>query len=232
MARCMECRRIRSSSRYTQLSKRVVAEEPICWLQLDGCTHRSTSMDHVVPLHTDHSQGLVRSNCRGACHNCNTWRARRSLRQTAILRTRKRPTISRRPGPRPALRPALRWFGATIRQQTKHRATQPYWRTPNQVQHNRFGYNHTYPTRVWPAIQLSVQRYDLSVQRCDNEHRSAKHSLRETKQSLRSNRNRYLVTKHPLRAILAISTRMGSISAKMSSCGPIPCGGMKRANYA
>lgn len=85
----------------------------MCWLRLDGCTHRSTTMDHMVPLHVDHTQALVRSNCRGACHSCNSWRARRSLRQTAILRTRKRPTstVGKHVKPSTSVKPALRFFG-------------------------------------------------------------------------------------------------------------------------
>jgi hypothetical protein len=31
------------------LRKRVIAEEPCCWLRLPGCTIKSDTADHVIP---------------------------------------------------------------------------------------------------------------------------------------------------------------------------------------
>lgn len=66
--------RIRSTSAWQRLAKQVCAEEPVCWLRLDGCTIRSTTGDHVIPAGARPDLALVRSNVRGACRPCNSKR--------------------------------------------------------------------------------------------------------------------------------------------------------------
>ena len=65
---------LRWTRQWRRLAKRVCEEEPICWLQLAGCTNRSTTGDHVIPMASRPDLGLVRSNIRGACRPCNTKR--------------------------------------------------------------------------------------------------------------------------------------------------------------
>lgn len=54
---------------WRKLSRRVRAEEPVCWA--DGCGEPSTSTDHIVPVLEAPELRLVRSNCRGACSKHN-----------------------------------------------------------------------------------------------------------------------------------------------------------------
>lgn len=74
MAAPNDWRRIRWTQAWRRLAKRVCAEEPICWLRLEGCTVRSTTGDHVIPLASRPDLALVRSNVHGACRPCNTKR--------------------------------------------------------------------------------------------------------------------------------------------------------------
>lgn len=65
---------IRSTRAWQLLAKKVITEEPICWLQLDGCTIRSTAGDHIIPASARPDLALVRTNVRGACSSCNNKR--------------------------------------------------------------------------------------------------------------------------------------------------------------
>jgi 5-methylcytosine-specific restriction endonuclease McrA len=60
-----------STREWRRLRARVVAEEPICWLRLPGCTVRSTTADHIIPISVRPDLRMVRSNLRGACSHCN-----------------------------------------------------------------------------------------------------------------------------------------------------------------
>lgn len=61
----------RDTQAWKRLRRRVVAEEPVCWLKLPGCTTGSTVADHVQPVATHPELALMRSNLRGACASCN-----------------------------------------------------------------------------------------------------------------------------------------------------------------
>ncbi|WP_067428322.1 HNH endonuclease [Nocardioides jensenii] len=61
----------RSTQAWRKLAKRVAIEEPTCWLRFEGCTIRSTTGDHVIPVTVRPDLALVRSNVRGACPGCN-----------------------------------------------------------------------------------------------------------------------------------------------------------------
>jgi len=67
-------RRIRWTRAWKLLSAQVCDEEPTCWLQLTGCTGRSTTGDHVIPVAARPDLAMVRSNVRGACRHCNSKR--------------------------------------------------------------------------------------------------------------------------------------------------------------
>jgi len=69
-----EAQRIRWTQEWRRLAKQVCAEQPICWLRLTGCTIRSTTGDHVIPISARPDLALVRSNVRGACRHCNNKR--------------------------------------------------------------------------------------------------------------------------------------------------------------
>jgi len=75
-----------STRAWRRLALQVVAEEPVCWLRLPGCTSRSTSADHIIPVSTRPDLALVRSNCRGACKSCNTRRHTTPVEQLGHLR--------------------------------------------------------------------------------------------------------------------------------------------------
>lgn len=61
----------RSTQAWRVLAKQVAREEPVCWLQFEGCTTRSTTGDHVIPVVDRPDLALVRSNVHGACAECN-----------------------------------------------------------------------------------------------------------------------------------------------------------------
>jgi 5-methylcytosine-specific restriction endonuclease McrA len=71
------------------LARQVVRAEPICWLQLPGCTVRSTTADHIIPVSQRPDLMLVRANCRGACRHCNTQRHSLPVSQLPALRGRQ-----------------------------------------------------------------------------------------------------------------------------------------------
>jgi 5-methylcytosine-specific restriction endonuclease McrA len=71
------------------LALRVVREEPVCWLRLPGCTIRSTTADHIIPVSQRPDLLLVRANCRGACRSCNTARHSLPVSQLPALRGRQ-----------------------------------------------------------------------------------------------------------------------------------------------
>lgn len=65
----------RSTQAWRKLAKQVAREEPVCWLQLPGCTGLSTTGDHVIAVVDRPDLALVRSNARGACSSCNNRRS-------------------------------------------------------------------------------------------------------------------------------------------------------------
>lgn len=69
----------RGTMEWRRLRDQVVAEEPVCWLRLDGCTYWSTTGDHIVPVVERPELALVRSNVRGACLPCNRRRRNRPV---------------------------------------------------------------------------------------------------------------------------------------------------------
>jgi 5-methylcytosine-specific restriction endonuclease McrA len=72
------------------LRDRVVREEPLCWLKLDGCTRLSTTADHVIPRAVRPDLTMDRKNLRGACASCNYRRGARSVEQMRASQQRKR----------------------------------------------------------------------------------------------------------------------------------------------
>jgi 5-methylcytosine-specific restriction protein A len=69
---------------WTDLRARVLREEPVC--AEEGCSERSTSVDHIVPL-SEGGAPYDRSNLRGMCYPHHR---RRSSRQGAETRKRNR----------------------------------------------------------------------------------------------------------------------------------------------
>lgn len=67
----------RRTRAWRKLRDQVVAEEPDCQLRLDGCTHTSTTADHVVPFADRPDLAMDRANLRGSCDHCNKSRGRR-----------------------------------------------------------------------------------------------------------------------------------------------------------
>ena len=61
----------RHTRAWRTLRDRVVVEEPLCQLQLPGCTRLSTTADHKVPVVDAPELALERTNLQGACRPCN-----------------------------------------------------------------------------------------------------------------------------------------------------------------
>jgi hypothetical protein len=76
----------RSTRAWRALVARVVAEEPACWLRLEGCTGASTTGDHVLTVADRPDLALVRANVHGACGPCNHRRG--SLQVSALAADR------------------------------------------------------------------------------------------------------------------------------------------------
>lgn len=66
----------RSTRAWRALRDRVVREEPTCTLRLPGCTHATTTADHIVPVIDRPDLAMVRTNLRGSCTACNLARGR------------------------------------------------------------------------------------------------------------------------------------------------------------
>ncbi len=70
-------RKRRGGTRASQrLRRQVLAEEPLCWLRLEGCTIVATQVDHIIAVSDAPHLEFCRANCRGACRNCNQRRGR------------------------------------------------------------------------------------------------------------------------------------------------------------
>jgi 5-methylcytosine-specific restriction endonuclease McrA len=61
-----------ASSEYRRNRELALTREPICHWRLPGCTGRSTTADHVIPLARGGTNELV--NLVGACRRCNEQR--------------------------------------------------------------------------------------------------------------------------------------------------------------
>ena len=90
--RTPEYRDPRGTRAWRKLSTQVIAEDPLCWLRLPGCTTLSTTTDHVIPFIKRPDLAMERANLRGACRHCN------SSRQAKPVMVKPRPI-------------ALDWFG-------------------------------------------------------------------------------------------------------------------------
>lgn len=75
----------RQTRAWVKLRDRVVREEPVCWLQLPGCTGVSQTADHVLTVKARPDLALERSNLHGACHHCNNKRKGKTIAQLADL---------------------------------------------------------------------------------------------------------------------------------------------------
>lgn len=69
----------RSTWAWRKLVAQVKAEEPHCWLRLEGCTGASTTGDHIIPVTDRPDLALARSNVHGACRPCNDKRGNLSI---------------------------------------------------------------------------------------------------------------------------------------------------------
>lgn len=61
----------RHTHAWRKLRDQVIYEEPLCTLNLFGCTGWSDSGDHIIPVAIRPDLALVRSNIRGCCLSCN-----------------------------------------------------------------------------------------------------------------------------------------------------------------
>lgn len=86
-----------SSRRWRALRDRVVAEEPLCRLQLSCCTVRSTTADHIIPVKNRPDLKYVRGNLRGACQPCNMRRGSRPLSEVRAADKLIRKTSEKKP---------------------------------------------------------------------------------------------------------------------------------------
>ena len=75
-----------STRAWRRLRAEVIKAEPSCWLRLPGCTHISTTADHIIPVSVRPDLRMVRANCRGACRHCNYKRGHLPVSQLDQLR--------------------------------------------------------------------------------------------------------------------------------------------------
>ena len=68
-----------TSGRWKKLRLQVIAEEPLCRLRLNGCTVRSDTADHIIPVKLRPDLRFCRANLRGSCQHCNRKRGSRPL---------------------------------------------------------------------------------------------------------------------------------------------------------
>lgn len=78
---------LRKSYAWRKLSSAVKDQEPVCRLQLDGCTQLTTCVDHIIPASQRPDLFLVRSNCQGACANCNLMRGVSPMSALSTMKT-------------------------------------------------------------------------------------------------------------------------------------------------
>lgn len=90
-----------TSRAWRRLRDQVVREEPVCRLRYPGCTIRSVTGDHIIPVKYRPDLKLVRSNVRGACTSCNQLRGSGSPRRMAVIRRQQQ---------HQSLPPALEFF--------------------------------------------------------------------------------------------------------------------------
>ena len=69
------------SRRWRTIRDKVVRQEPVCRLRLEGCTHHSQTADHIIPTSQAPHLKYTRSNLRGSCHSCNYKRGNQPLSQ-------------------------------------------------------------------------------------------------------------------------------------------------------
>lgn len=77
----------RGTRAWRTLRDQVIADEPLCWLHLPGCTRASTTADHVVPYIERPDLAMSRTNLRGACLPCNSRRGRKAVADVATTNT-------------------------------------------------------------------------------------------------------------------------------------------------
>jgi hypothetical protein len=85
-----------TSRRWRRLRDQVVREEPMCRLQLPGCTRLSTTGDHIVPVAHRPDLKFERFNVRGSCSHCNMHRGSRPLESVRreLMRRRQVPSAA------------------------------------------------------------------------------------------------------------------------------------------
>lgn len=72
--------------RWRDLALRTRREEPICRINLPGCTRFSTTADHIIPVSLRPDLAFDRSNTAGACRSCNYRRGNIPWNQLPQLR--------------------------------------------------------------------------------------------------------------------------------------------------
>lgn len=82
----------RGTRAWRVLRAKVIAEEPLCWLRLPGCTTISDTADHILTVKTRPDLALVRGNCRGCCSSCNSRRNDKPI--SALTRAGTAPALS------------------------------------------------------------------------------------------------------------------------------------------
>jgi 5-methylcytosine-specific restriction endonuclease McrA len=93
--------------RMSKLRAKVLAAQPLCQLQLKGCTIRASQIDHIVPLARAPELRYVESNCRASCWHCNNMRNK--------IAGAKKLLENSQPGP-PKPSAALAFFNTGVRQ--------------------------------------------------------------------------------------------------------------------
>lgn len=59
-----------STRRWRTVRARILRRDPVCLLQLPGCTTIATTADHIIPV-AKGGELYDMANLRGACRDCN-----------------------------------------------------------------------------------------------------------------------------------------------------------------
>lgn len=71
----------RETKRWRKLRDQVVREQPICKLQLPGCTQLSTTADHILTVKARPDLAFEPWNHQGSCASCNMRRGAKTMEQ-------------------------------------------------------------------------------------------------------------------------------------------------------
>lgn len=75
-----------NARKWQALRDKVIRAQPMCRLQLAGCTGRSQTADHILTVKARPDLAWSLANLQGACHHCNRRRNAKPIEDVIDLR--------------------------------------------------------------------------------------------------------------------------------------------------